>query len=331
MKQVFAGIDIGGTKIAIALATPSGEIVAKQRLLTQGGSGPFAAFENVSLSLEQMLQKGEYELAAIGVGSPAPIDIEKGLILSPSNLREWDRFPIVGLLNKRFRVAVKFDNDANAAVLGEFIFGAGRGCRNIFYITVSTGIGGGVIINGEVYHGTSSAAGEIGHTIVQPDGVRCNCGSFGCLETICAGVHIARRVRERIESGETSMIRWMVEDDLDRIDAQTVVDAVRNGDRLAIHIWDETCRYLAIGIANAVTLLAPEIVIVGGGIAAAGELLFARLREQVPRFVSMLPATKIKIVPAELGTESGIYGALALARGKLSNSHNAKSTQEINQ
>src|SRR5687767_15067712 len=101
MKQVFAGIDIGGTKIAIALATPSGEIVAKQRLLTQGGSGPFAAFENVSLTLEQMLQKGEYELAAIGVGSPAPIDIEKGLILSPSNLREWDRFPIVGLLNKR--------------------------------------------------------------------------------------------------------------------------------------------------------------------------------------------------------------------------------------
>jgi len=232
--------------------------------------------------------------------------------MSPSNLRDWAEFPIVDLLAKRFRVPVMLENDANAAALGEHMFGAGRGHRNVFYVTVSTGIGGGIIIDSEVYHGVCTAAGEIGHTIVQPDGVKCNCGSVGCLETICSGTHIVRRTNERLAGGDDSVINEMVKE-AGKLTAEIVINAVRQNDKLAVEIWDETLRYLAIGIANAITLLAPEIVVIGGGMAAAGPLLFGPLQKAVPQYVSMLPADKINIVPAELGKESGLHGALAIA------------------
>ena len=317
MKKVVAGIDIGGTNISIAVAETGGEVASKRQLPTQSSLGPFSAFDKMSEAIEKMLAEEPFDLEAVGVGSPSPIDVRKGLIMSPSTLLDWSEFPIVDLLNDRFGVPVKLENDANAAAVGEYIYGAGRGYRNIFYLTVSTGIGGGIIIDGNLYHGISTAAGEIGHTIIQPDGIRCNCGSRGCLETICAGVHIARRARERLENGEASILSGMVSD-IDSITARTVVDAVQQGDPLATAIWDETCHFLAIGIANVITLVAPEIVIVGGGVAAAGDLLFVQLRKRVPHFVSMVPADKINIVPARLGTESGLYGAVAIARELIS-------------
>ena len=312
MTSIAAGIDIGGTNISIALAHPDGGIVAKQSFETDVESGPSAVLERISTAIERMIDEGGFSLEAIGVGSPAPIDIKKGLIMSPSNLRGWSEFPIVDLLKGRFGVPVQLENDANAAALGEYTYGAGRGYESLFYVTVSTGVGGGVIINGELYHGVATAAGEIGHTIVQPDGTLCNCGSIGCLETICSGSHIARRARERLAGGETSLISEMVANP-DEITARVVVDAVRQGDVLASSIWEETCHYLSIGIANAISLLAPEVVIVGGGVAGAGELLFSQLRARVPGFVSMVPSSEIRIVPAELGVDSGVYGAVSIA------------------
>lgn len=311
---VVAGVDIGGTKISIAVARMTGDIIAKRQIPTNAESGPIQALERVTTLLRELISETFPPLRAIGVGSPAPIDVERGLILSPSNLQTWVEFPVVEFLLDRFGVPVVLENDANAAALGEHIFGAGRGCENVLYVTVSTGVGGGLIINGHLYRGVSTGAGEIGHTIVQPDGIRCNCGSIGCLETVSSGHHIARRVRDRLRDGEESLIREMVAD-LDEVTARVVVDAVRAGDQLATAVWNEACRFLAIGIANAITLFAPDLVIVGGGIASAGGLLFDKLREQVPDFVSMIPAAMIKIVPAQLGTESGVYGAVALARG----------------
>ena len=319
MKQALAGIDIGGTKIAIALASTEGEILAKRRLPTQNQNGPFAVLESVSQTLTEMLRENEASLAAIGVGSPAPLDAQKGLILSPSNLLDWDRFPVVQILREKFGVPVLLDNDANAAALGEYSFGAGRSYNNVFYVTVSTGIGGGIVIDGEIYHGVSTGAGEIGHTIIQPDGVRCNCGSVGCLETLSSGTHIVRRVNERLATGEPSVIRELTSDDTE-VSVQIVVEAVRRDDPLAIEIWNDTCRYLAIGIANAITLLAPEVVVVGGGIASAGYLLFEPLKKLVPEYVSMIPKGKINIVPAALGTESGLYGSVELAKKAYSGS-----------
>lgn len=319
MNEVIAGIDIGGTKIAIALETLAGEKIAARRLPTEVETGAHRIVEEISRSITEMLAENQAVLVSIGIGCPSPLDIENGLVMSPANLRDWNNFPIVKLFEQRFAVPVILDNDANAATLGEYVYGAGRGFKNIVYITVSTGVGGGIVIGGEIIHGVSGGAGELGHTIVQPiGGVRCNCGSTGCLETICAGVHIARRAKERIASGEASLMNEMIAN-IDEVTAKTVVAAVRRKDKLASEIWTETCRYLAIGVGNIITLLAPEAVIIGGGIASAGELLFSPLRSYLPEFVSMVPLEKVAILPAELGSESGVCGALVLAKRAYKN------------
>ncbi len=314
MNKVIAGIDIGGTKIAVALETLDGERIAVCRLPTELEIGAYSIVENITRAIAEILKEKKVELAAVGIGCPSPLDIEKGLVMSPSNLQDWDNFPIVKLFQERFGVPVVLENDANTAALGEYIRGAGRGLQNIIYVTVSTGIGGGIILGGEIYRGVGAGAGELGHTIVQPDGVRCNCGSTGCLETICSGVHIARRAQEKLASGEPSLMRETVAD-IGEVTAKTVVEAVRQNDKPAIEIWEETCRFLAIGIANSITLIAPEAVVIGGGIAAAaGELLFAPLRRLIPTYVSMIPADKIVILPAELAADSGVCGASVLAQ-----------------
>ena len=322
MNEVVAGIDIGGTKIAIALETLDGEKVAARRLPTNVEIGPHRMIEKTSRAIAEMLEENDVELISIGIGCPSPLDLEKGLVMSPSNLRDWDNFPVVGLFEEQFRVPVALDNDANAAALGEHVYGAGRNFKNIVYVTVSTGVGGGIIVGGEVLHGVGAGAGELGHMIVQPEaGVRCNCGSTGCLETICAGVHIARRARERLAAGTPSLMKEMVSN-IDQVTAKTVVEAVRLKDAAAVEIWTETCRFLAIGVGNIITLLAPEAVVIGGGVAAAaGELLFAPVRSYLPEFVSMVPLEKVTILPAELGSESGVCGALVLAKRAYKNSN----------
>lgn len=266
-----------------------------------------------------MLGDSGAKLVFIGICCPSPLDIENGLVMSPSNLIDWDNFPIVKLFHDRFAVSVVLENDCNAAALGEHVFGAGRGYRNIVYVTVSTGIGGGIVINGEIYHGVNTAAGEMGHTIVQPDGTLCNCGSVGCLETICSGRHISRRTRERLKLGGPSLINDLAANG--EVTAEMVVEAVRQNDKIALEIWEETCHFLAIGIGNVISVIAPEAIVIGGGIASAGDLLFTPLRRLIPQFVSMIPAEKINILPAELGSESGVRGVLVLAKRAYSKTY----------
>jgi glucokinase len=308
-KRVVAGIDIGGTKIAIALQSLAGDRVAADRLPTQVELGPESNLENISKTLEKMLSETNSDLAVIGVVSPGPIDIERGLILSPTNLPGWDGFPIVEKLEKRFNVPVIFDNDANAAGLGEYFYGAGRGFRDVFYVTISTGIGGAIICDGKIHHGVDASAGEVGHTVVKTGGVRCRCGVEGCLETIASGLSIARRMKEKLAEENGNM-----DENSSEITAETVVEAVKKGDRTACAIWTETVYYLGIGIGNAITLIAPEAVIIGGGVASAGELLLKPLRREIAKNVSMMPIEKVKILQASLGSESGVCGALLLAQ-----------------
>lgn len=326
MKEIIAGVDIGGTKIAVALEDARRrEKIAARRIAMDVNLAAEAMIDRLFAAIDEMTADGggaAAKIVSIGIGCPSPLDVERGLVKSPSNLRHWDRFPIVERFRAKFGgAAVRLENDANAAALGEYVDGAGRGFADILYVTVSTGIGGGIILGGEIYRGVAAAAGEIGHTIVDPDGERCNCGSIGCLETIAAGVHIARRARARLAAGEPSIISELAAAAGEDVSAKTVLDAAARGDALALEIWREICRALALGIGNAVSLLAPEAVVVGGGIAAAaGDRLLGPLREMVPSYVSMVPKDKIKITAAALGGESGVHGALALARAAASNS-----------
>ena len=314
-SKVVAGIDIGGTKIAVALQNLDQKMIASESFPTRVELGVRRISENITNKIEKMLYEHRATLSAVGIGSPGPIDIENGLIKSPTNLSDWVDFPIVEIFKNKFGVPVAFDNDANAAALGEFFNGAGRGFRDILYVTISTGIGGAIICGGRLHHGVGASAGEIGHAIVQPDGFLCRCGTNGCLETIASGLSIARRAKEKLAEkgagfGETPF---------DEITAKTVIEAVKNGDETALEIWDETVRYLAIGIGNAITTIAPEAVIIGGGVSMAGEILLEPLRCCIAKNVKMLPAEKVKILQASLGGESGIYGALILARQAIQN------------
>ena len=315
-RQVVAGIDIGGTKIAIALENLAGERIAARRLPTEVRLGPERILENTCRAVEELLAESGTELMSIGIGCPGPIDIERGLVLSPANLPDWIDFPIVEIIKERFNVPVLLDNDANAAALGEYFHGAGRGFKDVFYVTISTGIGGSIICEGQIHHGVQSGAGEIGHTVVQTDGVRCRCGTMGCLETIASGTGIARRMKEALAVQNGGGV-----ENLDKVTAETVVERVRNGDAAAQAIWDETVKFLAIGIGNAITLLAPEAVIIGGGVSEAGELLLKPLRQAIAKNVSMVPVDKVEILRASLSSESGVCGALMLAQHALKRTH----------
>lgn len=317
-KKVIAGIDIGGTKIALALETIEGERLSHRRLVTQVELGPQGILRLIVQGLEGMLSEAGAELACIGIGCAGPLDLERGLIMSPGNLPGWDEFPLPGLLEERLGAPAFLENDANAAALGEHEYGAGRNLRDMVYLTISTGIGGGVIVGGELVHGVKARAGEVGHLTVLPDGPRCHCGSRGCLEMLASGTAIARRARERMAGGaeSSSMMSEMIRDGSE-LTARMVSLAALDGDRVAREVWDESVLYLSIGIANIFSLLAPEAVILGGGVSASGEQLLGPLRPLVRERASMMPPEKISIVRAALGAESGLCGAVVVARRGL--------------
>jgi glucokinase len=312
-RETIAGIDIGGTKIAVALATTDGRVLSLSRFPTEVERGPHRIIERAVSEVRRMAEENEAHLLAVGVGCGGPLDRARGLILSPPNLPGWDEFPITELVEKGLDAPVLLDNDANAAALGEHNQGAGRGFQDLVYMTISTGIGGGIISKGEILHGVGDAAGEVGHITILPEGPECRCGERGCLETLCSGTGIARRARERLATGVTSAMT-AIAGSVDKVTAKIVAEAARDRDPLAVEIWDDTVHYLAIGIGSIISILAPEAVILGGGVSTAGEQLLEPVRAQVSRRVKMLPVERIKILQAELGGDSGIHGALILGR-----------------
>jgi glucokinase len=314
-KEIIAGIDIGGTKIAVALADSSGQLRALARFPTRLERGPHRILDAAVAELKRMSAEMNVCPAAVGIGCGGPLDRRRGLILSPPNLPGWDDFPVVEIVESKLQVPVVLDNDANASALGEHRRGAGRGLSDLVYVTISTGIGGGIILSGELFYGLGDGAGEVGHIPVLLDGgPRCGCGARGCLESLCSGTSIARRARERLLAGGQSSL---LSNHADGVTAKSVAEAAREGDPLAQDVWDETIRYLAHGLSSVVVTLAPEAIILGGGVASAGEQLLAPLRRRLSERVKILPMEEVRILQALLGGDSGIHGALILAERAL--------------
>jgi glucokinase len=311
-QNAIAAIDIGGTKIALGLAGLDGQPLPFRRFPTRVERGPHAIINEAAGELERMAAEAGVRIVAVGIGCGGPLDRGRGLILSPPNLPGWDEFPIVRLVEERLNVPVLLDNDANAAALGEHEYGAGRGLRNLVYITISTGIGGGLIINNQLVHGVGDGAGEVGHMSVAPEGPLCGCGARGCLEALCSGTSIARRAVERLAlDGQPSMLR---EGGEENITARSVVEAAHAGDAAARAVWDDTIHYLARGLSNIIAALAPEAVILGGGVSAAGDQLLSPLRRRVRESVKIMPVEQVQILQASLGGDSGVHGALIIGR-----------------
>ena len=242
---------------------------------------------------------------------PGPLDRERGIVLVAPNLG-WKDFPLAQRIQKRLNLPTTLDNDANCATFGEWWQGAARGGRNVVGITIGTGIGGGLIINGALYHGSSDMAGEIGHTTIDLNGRHCKCGNYGCLEAYASAPAIATRAREVLvrEEGD-SAIPAMVEGNFDNITARIVYDAAKLGDPIASEIVKDTARYLGAGVANLLNIFNPDIVVLAGGVAEAGDALFVPLRAEVRRRAFSPAVNAMKIVPGSLPGTAGVVGAVA--------------------
>lgn len=304
-------IDIGGTKLAAGIVDTAGSILARGEVPTLAAEGPERVLTRIIRLAEDVLAapriSGE-AIQRIGIGCAGPVDRQAGLILNPPNLPGWVRVPLVERIEKALGRPAVLENDANAAALGEFRYGAGRGASSLVYLTVSTGIGSGIILDGKIWHGVKDGAGEVGHMTLLPDGPICGCGNRGCLEALASGPSIARRAREALAMERPSRLR--AAGDFTAVD---VVRLAQEGDALAAEVWDETVRYLGLGVATIVTILAPERVVIGGGVTQAGDFLFDRLRREVRRRVKLVAVESVPILPAALGPDVGILGAAAIA------------------
>jgi glucokinase len=315
-KDLFLGIDLGGTKIIAGLVEPSGRIVASEYRQTEAREGTTAVLDRLIDATTQLLTADgidQHQVVAIGVAAPGPIDVVSGVVTAPPNLPGWHNVPLARLIQERISLPTYLENDANAAALAEFTFGAGRGTEHMIYVTASTGIGGGFVLNGQLYRGALGAAAEIGHMTILPHGPLCGCGNRGCLEALASGTAIAREARERVSRGVTTLIADLAGGDLTKITAKLVDQAAKQGDVEAQGILDEAMLYLGVGMANLVNLLNPQVIVIGGGLTKMGDRLFGPVRRTIDRRAFPVSASAVEIRPAELGGDVGLLGAAAVA------------------
>jgi len=318
-ERYIIGVDLGGTNI-VAGAMPldgSREIAMQTRpTLAEGGAG--AVVDRIAEMIEKVLAQTIAETGAarsdflgVGIGSPGPLNREKGIVIITPNLG-WKNFPLRDEVSKRVKLDATLDNDANCATLGEFWCGAAVGGRNVIGMTLGTGIGGGLILEGKLYHGASDIAGEIGHTTIDYTGRRCKCGNYGCLEAYASGPAIAERAREALRGDEgESILVSLADGDPRKITAQTVYEASKRGDAIAREVVRETAHLLGAGVSNLLNIFNPDVVVLAGGVTQAGDALFQPLRAEVRRRAFKPAVQACRIVPGLLPLSAGVVGAIA--------------------
>jgi glucokinase len=306
-------IDIGGTKFVAAVVSAAGEIISRQYKLTLADEGPEAVVGRLLETIRDLVRDAASAPSTIAIAAAGAIDSNSGTVTSSPNLPGWHDVPLRETVHKATGMRTILLNDASAAALGEHAFGAGRGVSHLVYITVSTGIGGGIIVDGKLYGGACGAAGEIGHTTIDVNGPHCSCGNVGCLEMLASGKAIAREAQRLISGGARSCILELAEGELQNVTAQTVSAAAQRGDATARAVVAKAAAYLGVGLVNLVNIFNPEMIIVGGGVAKMGDSLLDGARKVVAERAFQLPARAVRIVPSELGDNAGILGAVAFA------------------
>lgn len=308
--KVTLAFDVGGTHMrAAAFSKDSSKPIRQTRIRTYAGGT--SGWQRILPLIDQITHKNE-TIEAIGIAVPGPIDPQTGNILTAPNLPEWVGLPIPRLITEATGIPTFMGNDANLAALGEWQYGAGQGHSDLIYLTISTGIGGGVISDGHLLSGHKGLAGEVGHVTIWPDGPLCNCGQRGHLEALSSGPAISAYVAEQISTGRQSSIQ-------PGADTKAVSQAARGGDELAIEAFERAGYYLGLGVANYLMIFNPSIVILGGGVSLTGDLLLEPVRKAVKETaLSEHYLEDLVITQALLGDDAGLYGALAFARTSLS-------------
>lgn len=332
------GIDLGATNVKMALVDERGNIYCKKVFSTKSYRTKNQLIDRLISDINKLITHNpslitHNLLKGIGIGAPGLIDSDRGMVHCFVNIPNWQDVRLCKIIKDRTDVAQVFiDNDVNVMALGELYFGAGCGAKNILCITLGSGVGGGLIIDGHIYRGASLSAGEIGHTTINEDGPKCKCGNKGCTETYVGNSYIVeeaiRKVkRPAIAGTPKSKVESLVKGDLNKITPEIICKAAELGDKLALGIWQSVAEHLGTALANAVNLLNPEMIIIGGGVSNAWRFLYPHIRRTIYKRAHRICAQTVKIVRAELGEDAGIIGASVLVREKLEKSFTTESTE----
>lgn len=314
MHERYAlGVDLGGTKVAAGVVSQAGDVIAMAEEATRVETGVEGVIGNIAKAARAALAKVPgLQIDGVGIGAPGICDAEQGLVVFAPNLK-WNRVPVRQLVERELGLPTYLENDANAAALGEQWAGAAKGAQHVVMVTLGTGVGGGLIINGQIYAGSSGYGGEIGHIPVLENGPQCGCGNLGCLETLASATAMGRFGREAVEAGLSPAIARHGAGRPDGIvDAKAVLDAAREGDETANAIIRKVAGYLGFALAGLVNSLNPEKIVIGGGVSRVGELLVGPIREETFRRAMPGPREQAAVVAATLGNEAGLIGAATL-------------------
>jgi glucokinase len=318
-KRWIVGVDLGGTNIVVGLVPiGGGDVLGLRTLPTESVRGAKFVVDRIVHMVNDAIDEvvaahgtTRDAVAGVGIGSPGPLDRKTGTVINTPNLG-WRNFPLRDLISNAVKLPATLDNDANCATYGEWWLGAGRGTQTLVGFTLGTGIGGGIVLNGEIYHGCSDVAGEIGHMTIDSNGRKCKCGNYGCLEQYASGPAIAARAIEGIEAGAETMLEQMVDGQMNDITAATVYEAAVLGDPYAMEVVKDTAKFLGAGVASIINILNPEMVVIAGGVTRAGDHLFVPLIAEVRRRAFRSAQEHCRIVPAELPGTAGVVGAAAV-------------------
>ncbi|MFH0965165.1 MAG: ROK family protein [Planctomycetota bacterium] len=314
-EAMYVGIDLGGTNIKTALVTDGAKVLSETSLATEAAKGPEAVIGRIVRSAHDVIEKAAEtwkSVRAVGIGSPGFMDWKAGVIISPPNLPGWSNVPLREVLSKAFGKSVALENDANAAAWGEYWAGAGRDARSLVMFTLGTGIGGGIILGDEILRGCQDLAGELGHIMIDPDGPRCSCGLRGCLESFASATATVRRFREAAQRGEESALADRARKGGD-VTTRDLYEAALVGDRLAARTLADTGRYMGIGVSSLVYTINPEVFVLSGGLAKAGDLVMEPLRAELDGRLPAHVRGKTDVRFAELGGLAGAIGAAGCA------------------
>ncbi len=312
-KSKFAiGVDLGGTSIKVGVVSKEGKIEKKISVDTLADGGPDIVIHQIKKGIDLVLDKYIKQVVGIGIGSPGVVAAKKGMVEHPPNLPGWEKVPLGKIIEKAYKIDTFVENDANAAAVGELIFGAGKDLENFIMVTLGTGVGSGIIINGKLYRGETGAAGELGHITIDYKGPQCNCGNIGCVETYVGNNYMVERVSVELGNHPESKIFELLDNNLGQLSPKIICDAANSGDQYAKSVVVETGRYLGFGLASVVNLLDISKIIIGGGVAGFGKMLFDSIQDTIKERTLKSLKDRIEVLPAKLKNEAGILGASAL-------------------
>ncbi len=309
MNRAVIGVDLGGTNLRSAILTRQGDVIDKFKRTTEVSQGYRAVIRGMIDDINAQRRRGEergLRIAAVGVGAPGVIHADTGVVVTSPNFPDWKEIPLRKELEQGLGMPVFVENDANAAALGEHWRGAGRNVRSLIFITLGTGVGGGIILDGRIWHGADGMAGEVGHMTIVPQGRTCGCGNQGCLEMYASSRGIVMSYREGLRGGGDG-------DMAENITSERIYHAASSGEQAAVAVMEQMGRSLGIGIANLINILNPEMVVIGGGVREAWPLFIEAARAEILRRAFTYPAERTKLVPSELGDDAGMVGAAAAA------------------